>query len=66
MIRQAAQGQVLHNDDTTMKLLELAAPLSGCWINILEKFIRFFRLTEKTLVILNFLICTPGLRAKTQ
>ena len=23
MIRQAAQGQILHNDDTTMKVLEL-------------------------------------------
>ena len=26
MIRQAAQGQILHNDDTTMKVLELARP----------------------------------------
>jgi transposase len=26
MIRQAAQGQILHNDDTTMKVLELAKP----------------------------------------
>jgi hypothetical protein len=26
LIRQAAQGQVLHNDDTRMKILEVAAP----------------------------------------
>jgi transposase len=26
MIRQAAQGRVLHNDDTTMKILDLAKP----------------------------------------
>jgi hypothetical protein len=26
LIRQAAQGEVLHNDDTTMKILELEAP----------------------------------------
>src|SRR6185312_15464518 len=26
LIRQAAQGEVLHNDDTTVKILELMAP----------------------------------------
>jgi hypothetical protein len=29
LLRQAAQGQILHNDDTTMKVLDLARPPPG-------------------------------------